>query len=49
MWLSLQYDRDDLKDGGAKHFYDCINEIRKLDKKVTIEILVPDFKEKTTH
>ena len=39
-------DRDDLKDGGAKHFYDCINEIRKLDKKVTIEILVPDFQRK---
>ena len=39
-------DRDDLEDGGAKHFYDCINEIRKLDKKVTIEILVPDFQRK---
>ena len=39
-------DRDDLKDGGAKHFYNCINEIKKLDKKVTIEILVPDFQRK---
>ena len=39
-------DRDDLKDGGAKHFYDCVNEIRKLDKKVTVEILVPDFQRK---
>lgn len=35
--------RDDLKDGGAKHFADCINNIRKLtDAK--IEILTPDFK-----
>ena len=39
-------DRDDLKDGGAKHFYNCINEIKKLDKKVTVEILVPDFQRK---
>ena len=39
-------DRDDLKDGGAEHFYNCINEIKKLDKKVTVEILVPDFQRK---
>ena len=39
-------DRDDLVDGGALHFSNCIKEIRKLDKKVTIEILVPDFQRK---
>ena len=39
-------DRDDLDDGGAQHFYNCINELRNLDKKVTIEILVPDFQRK---
>jgi len=35
--------RDDLRDGGAKHFIDCIREIRKKNK-ITIEILVPDFR-----
>ncbi|XZR52824.1 MAG: lipoyl synthase [Enterobacteriaceae bacterium] len=35
--------RDDLKDGGAKHFYNCIKYI-KYNKKIKIEILVPDFK-----
>jgi lipoic acid synthetase len=39
-------DRDDLEDGGAQHFYNCISEIRKLDDKVSIEILVPDFQRK---
>ncbi len=39
-------DRDDLEDGGAKHFFNCISEIRRLDKNVTIEILVPDFQRK---
>ena len=39
-------DRDDLEDGGAKHFKKCINEIRSLDANVTIEILVPDFQRK---
>ena len=39
-------DRDDLEDGGAKHFQKCINEIRSLDASVTIEILVPDFQRK---
>ena len=35
--------RDDLQDGGAEHFKNCIDEIRKLcDSK--IEILTPDFK-----
>ena len=36
--------RDDLQDGGAKHFANCIYEIRNLCKNVKIEILTPDFK-----
>jgi len=37
-------DRDDLRDGGAQHFADCIREIRLLSPEIKIEILVPDFK-----
>jgi lipoic acid synthetase len=37
-------DRDDLRDGGAQHFADCIREIRLLNPQIKIEILVPDFK-----
>lgn len=37
-------DRDDLRDGGAQHFADCIREIRKLNPQIKIEILVPDFR-----
>ncbi|MCE2569953.1 lipoyl synthase [Motilimonas eburnea] len=37
-------DRDDLRDGGAQHFADCIREIRALNPEIKIEILVPDFK-----
>ncbi len=37
-------DRDDLRDGGAQHFNNCINEIRSLNPNITIEILVPDFR-----
>ncbi len=37
-------DRDDLRDGGAQHFADCITAIRKHCPDITIEILVPDFK-----
>ena len=36
-------DRDDLKDGGAEHFSEVINETRKLNKNTTIEVLTPDF------
>lgn len=36
--------RDDLPDGGAGHFAQCIEEIRKLTPDVKIEILTPDFK-----
>lgn len=37
-------DRDDLRDGGAKHFVECIQAIRSLDKNIGVEILVPDFR-----
>ena len=36
--------RDDLSDGGAEHFANCIYEIRKLCPDNKIEILTPDFK-----
>jgi lipoic acid synthetase len=37
-------DRDDLKDGGARHFADCIREVRAQSPRTTIEVLVPDFR-----
>lgn len=37
-------DRDDLRDGGAQHFVDCINAIRKYSPTTKIEVLVPDFR-----
>jgi len=48
--LKLQYvvitsvDRDDLRDGGAGHFVDCIRKTRALSPRTQIEILVPDFR-----
>jgi len=36
-------DRDDLKDGGAQHFVDCIRETRAASPATKIEVLVPDF------
>lgn len=36
-------DRDDLEDGGAQHFVECIEAIRKKTPDTTIEILTPDF------
>lgn len=39
-------DRDDLEDGGASHFAECIKEIRKVAPNTTIEILTPDFLKK---
>lgn len=36
--------RDDLSDGGAEHFAQCIYEIRKISPDTKIEILTPDFK-----
>jgi lipoic acid synthetase len=37
-------DRDDLKDGGAQHFVDCIRAVRELSPATRIEVLVPDFR-----
>jgi len=37
-------DRDDLRDGGAKHFVDCIRAVRAHSPEIRIEILVPDFR-----
>jgi lipoic acid synthetase len=48
--LKLKYvvitsvDRDDLRDGGAAHFVDCIRRTRELSPATQIEILVPDFR-----
>ncbi|HKE38333.1 MAG TPA: lipoyl synthase [Casimicrobiaceae bacterium] len=37
-------DRDDLRDGGAQHFVDCIRAVREVSPSTQIEILVPDFR-----
>jgi lipoic acid synthetase len=37
-------DRDDLKDGGAQHFVDCVRAVRARSPSTTIELLVPDFR-----
>jgi len=37
-------DRDDLRDGGAQHFADCIRETRERISTIQIETLVPDFR-----
>ena len=37
-------DRDDLKDGGAEHFRDCIEAVRRKAPATKIEILTPDFR-----
>ncbi|HEV6964883.1 MULTISPECIES: lipoyl synthase [Roseateles] len=48
--LKLKYvvitsvDRDDLKDGGAGHFAECITKVRELSPSTRIEVLVPDFR-----
>jgi lipoyl synthase len=48
--LKLKYvvitsvDRDDLRDGGAGHFVECIRKTRELSRGTMIEVLVPDFR-----
>lgn len=37
-------DRDDLRDGGAAHFVECIQKVRELSPSTRIEVLVPDFR-----
>lgn len=39
-------DRDDLRDGGAQHFVDCIRQVREQNPKIVVEVLVPDFRGK---
>ena len=39
-------DRDDLRDGGASHFAECIKQVREINPGITIEILVPDFRKR---
>ena len=39
-------DRDDLEDGGAKHFSQVIKQTKKINKTTTIEVLTPDFLKK---
>jgi lipoic acid synthetase len=39
-------DRDDLRDGGAGHFAECIERIRALNPGIKVEVLVPDFRGK---
>ena len=48
--LQLRYvvitsvDRDDLRDGGAQHFVDCIRAVRDASPQTRVEILTPDFR-----
>lgn len=37
-------DRDDLRDGGAAHFAECIKQVRLYNPQIKIEVLVPDFR-----
>jgi lipoic acid synthetase len=39
-------DRDDMRDGGAGHFAECIDRVREMNAHTRIEILVPDFRGK---
>jgi lipoic acid synthetase len=47
--MGLQYvvitsvDRDDLADGGASHYAECVREIKKLNPNTAVEALTPDF------
>lgn len=41
-------DRDDLRDGGAQHFVDCIQAVREHSPQTKIEILTPDFRGRET-
>jgi lipoic acid synthetase len=37
-------DRDDLRDGGAQHFVECIQSVRAYSPQIKVEVLVPDFR-----
>jgi lipoic acid synthetase len=48
--LKLKYivitsvDRDDLEDGGASHYAECVRQVRKRNPDTIVETLIPDFK-----
>lgn len=48
--LNLRYvvitsvDRDDLRDGGANHFSECVNAVKVHSPEIEVEVLVPDFR-----
>lgn len=52
--MSLKYvvltsvNRDDLPDGGAKHYADCVREIKKTNPGTAVEVLTPDFQGRFT-
>jgi len=52
--LGLKYvvitsvDRDDLRDGGASHFAECIRAVRQQSPLTRIEVLTPDFRGRST-
>ena len=37
-------DRDDLRDGGAIHFSECVNAVKQRSDNIQVEVLVPDFR-----
>jgi lipoyl synthase len=43
-YVVISVDRDDLRDGGAGHFIDCIRAVREHSPATRIEVLVPDFR-----
>ncbi len=42
--MITRVDRDDLRDGGAGHYVECIQQTRELSPQTQIEVLVPDFR-----
>jgi lipoic acid synthetase len=53
--MGLQYvvitsvDRDDLPDGGASHYADCVRAIKRLNPETAVEALTPDFNGRHEH
>jgi len=37
-------DRDDIDDGGAHHYAECVKAVRQLNPETNVEVLTPDFK-----
>jgi len=42
-------DRDDIEDGGAQHYADCVSQIRQDNPDTAVEVLTPDFKGNLEH